>query len=326
MGILNLEDKIYIAGHKGLAGSAILKKFKSENFSNIITKTREQLDLSNNDEVESFFFNEKPDVVILAAAKVGGILANNTYRTEFLIDNVQIQNNVIMNAFKYGVHRFIFLGSSCVYPKNAIQPIKESCLLTGSLEYTNRPYAIAKIAGMELIHSLRQQHGKDYFSIMPTNLFGVNDNYHSENSHVVASLIRKFYEAVKYQKNNVVVWGDGTPMRELMSSDSLANAVHFLATQLSYEEFENSHIAKSGFCHINAGTGDEVSIKELATTIAELIGFNGDIIFDNSKPNGTLRKIMDSSFLRNQGWSNNIHLKDGLKQAIKSFIAAEMKI
>lgn len=313
------SDKIFVAGHKGLAGSAIIESLHNQGFSNIITRNRKELDLLNNQDTLDFFKKEKPDVVILAAAKVGGILANNTFRADFIHENMQIQNNVIWSAHLSNVHRLIFLGSSCIYPKESPQPIKEEYLLTGKLEYTNQPYAIAKIAGIELINSLRKQYNRDYFCVMPTNLFGPNDNYHPENSHVIASLIRKFSEAKKLNYSEVVIWGDGTPLREFMYSFDLGDAICYLASNISFEDFENSSIGKLGLSHINVGSGLELTIKNLAEVIANIVGFNGNIIFDTTKLNGTYRKLMDCSILNGLGWKSSMDFNNSLRKVIEIY-------
>ncbi len=315
------QDKVFIAGHKGLVGSAIVESLRQQGFNNIITKTRSEMDLLNIVDVQKFFIKEKPTVVILAAAKVGGIYANNTYRADFIYQNLQIQNNVIWSAHENDVHRLIFLGSSCIYPRDCLQPIKEEYLLGGKLEYTNQPYALAKIAGIEFITSLRKQYGRDYFCVMPTNLFGPNDNFHPENSHVLPALIRKFCEAKELNLPEVVVWGDGSPFREFMYSNELGNAIGFLASKISFDDLENSSIGQNGFCHINVGTGIEISIRDLAEIIASTVEYNGKIIFDSSKPNGTLRKLMDSSVLKEFGWKANLDFKECIKNTIDWYIS-----
>lgn len=313
------ENKIFVAGHKGLAGSAIIESFKQHGFINIITRNRSELDLLDKNKVHEFFENEKPDIVILAAAKVGGIQANNTFRADFIYENMQIQNNVIWSAHQNDVHRLVFLGSSCIYPRDSSIPIKEEYLLTGKLEYTNQPYAIAKIAGIELINSLRKQYNRDYFCVMPTNLFGPNDNYNPENSHVIASLIRKFCEAIKLNSSEVIIWGDGTPLREFMYSHDLADAICYLASHISFDDFENSPLGKLGLSHINVGSGVELSIKKLAETIGNIVGFNGKIIFDTSKLNGTYQKLMSCSNLNNFGWKSSMDFNICLRSVIDRY-------
>jgi GDP-L-fucose synthase len=317
MSLILKKDKIYVAGHNGLVGSAILRLLDKKGYSNIIVRSHSQLNLLDNESVREFFNLEKPEVVFLAAARVGGIFANNTYRADFIYENMQIQNNVIWCSHKNNVHRLIFLGSSCIYPKLAVQPIKELSLLTGSLEYSNQPYAIAKISGLELINGLRKQHGRDYFSAMPTNLFGINDNFHPENSHVLASLIRKFSEAKQQNKKQVIIWGDGTPLREFMYCDDLASALVFIAENISYFDLERSEIGKNGLSHINIGSGYEISIKELSLLIANIFGYEGGISFDQTKPNGTPRKLMDSSFLVQFGWKSEHSFEKALRKTIE---------
>ena len=313
MSLISDKDKIYVAGHTGLAGSALIRHLEKKGYNKIITRTHKELDLLNSNMIEDFFQNEKPDIVIIAAAKVGGIFANNEYRADFIYENLQIQNNVIWQAFKNNVRRLVFLGSSCIYPKFSEQPIRESSLLTGSLEYTNQPYAIAKIAGLELINSLRKQYKKDYFSVMPTNLFGINDNFHPDKSHVLASLIRKFCDC---KNNEIVVCGDGSPLREFLYSDELASAIIFLMENLSFDDLNESHIGQQNLSHINIGSGFEISIKDLAYLIAKIIDYKGSIIFDHSMPNGTPRKIMDSSYLQKLGWKSIISFEESLKMTI----------
>jgi GDP-L-fucose synthase len=319
VGLISKNDKIFIAGHNGLAGSAILDTLKYHGFNNILTRTRHDLDLLNYSDVQNFFKNEKPNVVILAAAKVGGIYANNEFRADFIYQNLQIQNNVIWSAHENDVHRLIFLGSSCIYPRNCEQPIQEEFLLTGKLENTNQPYAIAKIAGLELINSLRKQYKRDYFSVMPTNLFGPNDNFHPENSHVMAALIRKFSVAKELNLSEVIIWGDGSPLREFMYSKDLGEAIYFLAQNMSFEDLENSRIGKNGHSHINIGSGYELSIKSLAEKISKFVNYKGNIIFDISKPNGTPRKIMDSSLLLKFGWKSLFSFEDAMISSIDFF-------
>lgn len=302
-------DKIYIAGHRGMVGSAIHRKLIKEGFDNIVFQTSSQLDLRNQIEVNEFFRKEKPDYVFLAAAKVGGILANNTYRGEFLYDNLMIQNNIIHASYKYGVKKLLFLGSSCIYPKMAPQPLKEEYLLTGELEPTNEPYAIAKIAGIKLCDAYRSQYGCNFISVMPTNLYGPNDNYDLEKSHVLPALIRKFHEAKKNNETEVVMWGTGNPLREFLHVDDLADACYYL--MLNYNE--------PGL--VNIGVGEDISIKALALLIKEIIGYKGNITHDLSKPDGTPRKLMDVSKLNNAGWKAQIGLEEGIKsvyQGLKS--------
>ncbi|GLR18875.1 GDP-L-fucose synthase [Portibacter lacus] len=295
------SDKIYIAGHRGMVGSAIKRNLEAKGFSNFVERTSNELDLRNQANVKEFFANEKPDFVFLAAAKVGGIQANNTYRAEFLYDNLMIQNNVIHQSHVTGVKKLMFLGSSCIYPKMAPQPMNEDALLTGKLEPTNEPYAIAKIAGIKMCDAYRSQYGSDFISVMPTNLYGPNDNYNLNNSHVLPALIRKFHTAKKQNDPEVIMWGTGSPLREFMHADDLADACVFLM-----EEYSDS-----GF--VNIGTGEEVSIFDLATTIKQVVGYQGNITKDLTKPDGTPRKLMDASKLHNLGWKHKISLKEGIE-------------
>ncbi|MBS3915672.1 MAG: GDP-L-fucose synthase [Bacteroidetes bacterium] len=306
---MEINSKIYVAGHNGMVGSAIIRALQRNGFENIITRTSRELDLRNQSEVETFFKNEKPDYVIDAAAKVGGILANNTYRAEFLYDNLCIQNNVIHHSWKYGVKKLLFLGSSCIYPKLAPQPLKEDYLLSGFLEPTNEPYAIAKIAGIKMCEYYREQYGCNFISAMPTNLYGINDNYHPDNSHVLPALIRKFHEARSLGKSEVVIWGDGTPLREFLYADDLADALVFLLLNYNEKQF------------INVGYGEDISIADLANLIKDIVGFEGNLVFDNSKPNGTPRKLMDSSRLFSLGWKPGTKLRDGIRLAYQDFIS-----
>ena len=318
--MLNKNIKIYIAGHRGMVGSAILRKFKSEGFEKIITKTHDELDLRNQSAVEEFFRSEQPEYVILAAAKVGGILANNTYRAEFIYDNLMIEANVIHSAYKHGVKKLLFLGSSCIYPKLAPQPLKEEYLLSDYLEYTNEPYAIAKIAGIKLCENYYKQYGSNFFSLMPTNLYGPNDNFDLETSHVLPALIRKIHEAKKKQeasskKQEVVVWGTGKPRREFLYVDDLADAVYFLMNKINAKD-----LYEQGISHINVGTGEDLTISELARTIANVIGFEGEIKYDTSKPDGTPRKLLEVSRLHNLGWRHTTTLEEGIKKTYEKFL------
>jgi GDP-L-fucose synthase len=293
-------DKIYIAGHGGMVGSGLERKLRKEGYNNIISRASSELDLRNQQAVNSFFEQEKPDYVILAAAKVGGIHANNTYRAEFIYDNLMIEANVIHAAYLYKVAKLLFLGSSCIYPKMAPQPLKEEYLLSGYLEPTNQPYAIAKIAGIEMCDSYRAQYDCNFISAMPTNLYGTNDNYHPENSHVLPALIRKIILAKKNNEQTVAIWGTGTPRREFLHVDDLADACYFLLQ--NYDE--------QGL--VNIGCGNDVSIKELAELIVAVIGYQGKLVFDKSKPDGTPRKLMDINKLSDLGWKSQINLKDGI--------------
>ena len=296
--------KIYIAGHRGMVGSAIERKLNAEGYHNIIHRTSDELDLRNQQAVNDFFPIEKPDYVILAAAKVGGIHANNTYRAEFIYDNLMMEANVIHASYLNKVKKLLFLGSSCIYPKNAPQPLKEAYLLSGYLEYTNQPYAIAKIAGIEMCDSYRAQYGCNFISAMPTNLYGTNDNYHPENSHVLPALIRRIIIAKKNNEPIVTIWGTGTPRREFMHVDDLANACYFLLQ--NYNE--------AGL--VNIGWGEDVSIKELAEMIAVEVGYAGALEFDATKPDGTPRKLMDTTNINNLGWKPSIKLKEGIRKTI----------
>lgn len=299
---MNKHDKIYVAGHRGMVGSAIVRKLKEEGFDNLILRTSLQLDLRRQTEVEEFFRTEKPDYVFLAAAKVGGILANNVYRGEFLYDNLMIQNNVIHSAYENGVQKLMFLGSSCIYPKLAPQPLQEDYLLTGTLEPTNEPYAIAKIAGIKLCDAYRSQYGCNFISVMPTNLYGPNDNYDLEKSHVLPALIRKFHEAKKSGAPSVTLWGTGKPKREFLHVDDLADACFYLMQ--TYNE--------PGL--VNIGTGEDLEIKELALLIKDIVGYEGTIEHDLSKPDGTPRKLMDVNKLKSAGWTAKIPLVEGIRR------------
>ena len=306
---MNKDAKIYIAGHKGMVGSAILRKLTIEGYSNLIFKSSSELDLRNQAAVESFFNLEKPEYVFLAAAKVGGIVANNAYRADFLYENLAIQNNIIHSAYLHQVKKLMFLGSSCIYPKLAPQPLKEESLLTGLLEETNEPYAIAKIAGIKMCEAYRSQYGCNFISVMPTNLYGYNDNYHPQNSHVLPALIRKFHEAKLNQSAHVEIWGTGTPLREFLFADDLADACYFLMQNYNDEGF------------LNVGVGHDISIKDLALLIKEIIGFEGEIVFDSSKPDGTPRKLMDVSKLSALGWKYQTPLADGIRLAYADFLS-----
>ncbi len=306
------DSKIYVAGHRGMVGSAIVRKLEAEGFQNIITRTSKELDLRNQLAVSEFFANEKPEYVFLAAAKVGGIVANNTYRAEFLYDNLQLQNNVIHYSYVNGVKKLMFLGSSCIYPKLAEQPLKEDYLLTGVLEPTNEPYAIAKIAGIKMCESYRAQYGCNFISVMPTNLYGYNDNYHPQNSHVLPALIRKFHEAKVEGKSEVEIWGTGSPLREFLFSDDLADACFFLMQNYDEQQF------------INIGVGHDISIKDLALLVKKIVGFEGELAFNTSKPDGTPRKLMDVSKLHSLGWKHKIELAEGIEMAYEDFLKKEV--
>ncbi len=297
---MQIDDKIYIAGHRGMVGSAIVRNLQKRGFNNLMLKTSSELDLRNQMAVEGFFAENKPNYVFLSAAKVGGIVANNTYRGEFIYENLMIQNNVIHYAYKYGVKKLLFLGSSCIYPKMCPQPIKEEYLLSGYLEATNEPYAIAKIAGLKMCESYRKQYGVEMISAMPTNLYGPNDNYDLNNSHVLPALIRKFHDAKAKNLASVEIWGTGSPMREFLHVDDLADACVFLMENYSDEQ------------HVNVGTGVDVSIKELAEMVKELVGFKGQLLFNIDKPDGTPRKLLDVSKLHKLGWQHRLDLKEGI--------------
>ena len=299
------SSKIYIAGHRGMVGSAIERKLKAEGYTNIIHRTSNELDLRNQDLVNSFFRVDKPDYVILAAAKVGGIHANNTYRAEFIYDNLMMEANIIHASYLNKVKKLLFLGSSCIYPKMAQQPLKEEYLLSGYLESTNQPYAIAKIAGIEMCDSYRAQYGCNFISAMPTNLYGTNDNYHPENSHVLPALIRRIILAKKNNDPSVVIWGTGTPRREFMHVDDLADACYFLLHNYN----------QAGL--VNIGWGEDVTIKELATLIASLTGYKGSLEFDTTKPDGTPRKLMDTTKLSSLGWKPSIKLEEGISRTVE---------
>ena len=291
-----------------MVGSAIFRKLEAEGFNNIIARTSSELDLRNQQAVSDFFKEIKPEYVFLAAAKVGGIVANNTYRAEFLYDNLAIQNNIIHNSYLNNVEKLMFLGSSCIYPKLAPQPLKEEYLLTGLLEESNEPYAIAKIAGIKMCDAYRSQYGCNYISVMPTNLYGYNDNYHPQNSHVLPALIRKFHEAKTNKASQVTIWGTGSPKREFLFADDLAEACYFLM-----QNYNEPNL-------INVGTGEDLTIKELALLIKGIIGFEGELVFDSSKPDGTPRKLMDVTRLHNQGWKHSVKLEDGIKLAYDDFL------
>jgi len=302
---MDLTAKIYIAGHRGMVGSGLERKLRNEGYNNIVTRISDELDLRNQQAVNDFFEKEKPAYVILAAAKVGGIHANNTYRAEFIYDNLMIEANVIHAAYVHKVTKLLFLGSSCIYPKMAPQPLKEEYLLSGYLEPTNQPYAIAKIAGIEMCDSYRAQYGCNFISAMPTNLYGTNDNYHPENSHVLPALIRRIVLAKKNNESTVTIWGTGTPRREFLHVDDLADACYFLLQNYNEQGL------------VNIGCGIDVSIKELAELISLEVDYNGELIFDNTKPDGTPRKLMDTSKINSIGWHSRINLKDGIKKTIE---------
>jgi GDP-L-fucose synthase len=303
---MKLDSKIYIAGHRGMVGSALVRALENQGFKNLIYRTSKELDLTNQIQVQKFFENEKPEYVFLAAAKVGGIVANNTYRADFIYQNLMIQNNVIHAAYENGVTKLMFLGSSCIYPKNAPQPLKEEYLLTGLLELTNEPYAIAKIAGIKMCEAYRDQYGCNFISVMPTNLYGPNDNYELNNSHVLPALLRKFIEAKNNGQQSVTIWGTGTPLREFLHVDDLADACLFLMKNYNEKEF------------LNVGVGHDISIIDLAKMVKEIVGFEGYIILDKTKPDGTPRKLLDVSKLRELGWEAKIGLHVGIIEIVNS--------
>ena len=311
------NSKIFVAGHRGLVGSAIVRKLKNEGYDNLVLKTRQELDLRDKKAVGSFFKTEQPEYVFLAAAKVGGIQANNTYPADFIIQNIEIETNVITSALQVGVKRLLFLGSSCIYPRECPQPIKEEYLLTGQLEPTNEPYAIAKIAGIKMCESINRQHGTDFRSLMPTNLYGPGDNFHPENSHVIPGLLRRFHEAKVRGDKYVNVWGSGRPRREFMHVDDLASACVYIMN-LDKDIYDN--FTQPMLSHVNVGVGKDCSIKELAETIAEVVGFDGEICFDTSKPDGTPQKLLDISRISALGWSAKISLEEGLKHTYQWFL------
>lgn len=302
------ESKIYVAGHRGMVGSAIVRKLTSLGYTNLLTRTSAELDLRNQQQVSDFFEVEKPEYVFLAAAKVGGIVANNTYRADFLYENLAIQNNIIHGSYLNKVKKLMFLGSSCIYPKLAPQPLKESYLLSGYLEQTNEPYAIAKIAGIKMCEAYRAQYGCNFISVMPTNLYGTNDNYDLVNSHVLPAMIRKFHEAKEKDASEMTLWGTGSPMREFLHADDLAEACLFLM-----ENYNESEL-------VNIGTGEDVTIENLAALVKQIIGFQGKIVWDTAKPDGTPRKLMDVSKLHGLGWHHKIALEEGIKLAYQDFL------
>ena len=332
--MIDKNKKLYIAGHQGMVGSALMRKFQAEGFTNIVTRTFEELDLRRQKEVEEFFEKEKPDYVIIAAAKVGGILANNTYRAEFIYDNLMIESNLIHAAYRSNVEKLIFLGSSCIYPKNATQPLKEEYLLSGYLENTNEPYAVAKIAGIKMCENYYKQYGCNFYSVMPTNLYGPNDNFDLNTSHVLPALIRKFHEGkvgsnkvtkapvsksetrqAKGQSDTVVVWGTGKPRREFMYVDDLADAVYYLINSIDAKDLYAKEISL-----INVGTGEDLTIAELAALVEKVVGFNGDVIYDSTKPDGTPRKLLDVSRIHQLGWRHGTSLEEGIGKAYEWFL------
>jgi len=320
--MMNSNDKIYVAGHNGMVGSAIVRKLREKGFVNIISRSSAELDLTNQQNVHNFLQDESPDYVVIAAAKVGGVYANDSYPAEFIYQNLMIEANLIHGSYLAGVNKLLFLGSSCIYPKESQQPIKEDYLLSGHLESTNEPYAIAKIAGIKLCESYNRQHGTDYRSIMPTNLYGPNDNFHPKNSHVIPALIGKFHEAKVRGKPFVEVWGSGKPMREFLHVDDMADASIYIMDI-------DKRILKSEvdpmLSHINIGTGTDITIKDVAKTIKEVVGFCGEIIFNTKMPDGTKRKLLDVSKMENLGWNSKITLKDGLEEVYEWFLKNKNK-
>jgi len=310
---MNKKNKIYVAGHRGMVGSAIIRRLQSEGYMNIVTRTSKDLDLRRQAEVETFFAKEKPDYVFLAAAKVGGIMANSTYPADFMYDNMIMEMNVIRSSFENKVKKLLFLGSSCIYPRMAPQPMREDSLLTSALEQTNEAYALAKISGLKYCEYLNRQHGTDYISAMPTNLYGPNDNYHPKNSHVLPAMIRRFHEAKDAGLSEVVIWGTGTPLREFLYVDDLADACLHLMNSYSGNET------------VNLGTGKEVSIMELAQTVKKIVGYEGAITLDSTKPDGTPRKLLDVSKLNRLGWKYTTELEDGIDLSYKDFLNSEIR-
>jgi GDP-L-fucose synthase len=318
---MDKNAKIYVAGHRGLVGSALMRQLQVQGYSNIVTRTHAELDLTNQQSVADFFKTEKPEYVILAAAKVGGIHANNTYPAEFIHENLAIQTNVIHQSYLADVKRLLFLGSSCIYPRDCPQPIKEEYLLTGPLEATNRPYALAKIAGIEMCWSYNRQYGTQYLAAMPTNLYGIGDNYHPENSHVIPALIRKFHEAKVNHQPTVTIWGSGTPRREFLYSDDMAQACLFLM-QLPDNQFKQllAHDRNDGLPPlVNVGTGSDITIKQLAELVGSVVGYGGQLIFDSTKPDGTMRKLMDVSLINSLGWQAGTSFIDGMNYAYQNY-------
>ena len=314
---MNLSDKIYIAGHSGLVGSAIERLLKKRGFKNLLIRSHKELDLTNQRQVNDFFKKEKPNYVILAAAKVGGIHANNTYPADFIYENIMIEANVINSAYQNNVERLLFLGSTCIYPKSVKQPMEEKALLTNVPEPTNEPYALAKIAGIKLCESYNRQHDTDFRSVMPTNLYGINDNFHPENSHVIPGLMRRFHEAKINNYKDVKVWGSGNAMREFLYVDDMAEASLFV---LELEKKVYQENTEPMLSHINVGTGKDITIRELAEIMKEVVGFNGELFFDTSRPDGTSRKLIDVSRLSKMGWNYRTNLREGLAETYKWFL------
>jgi GDP-L-fucose synthase len=324
------SSKIYVAGHRGLVGSAIVKNLEAKGYSNIITRTHTELDLCEQRAVAEFFESEKPEYVILAAAKVGGIYANNCYRAEFIYDNLMIQNNVIHQSYLNGVKKLLFLGSTCIYPKEAQQPMPENCLLTSPLEYTNEPYAIAKIAGIKMCESYNLQYGTNFISVMPTNLYGPNDNFDLNNSHVLPAILRKMHEAKLANLPTVEIWGSGKPRREFLYSEDMADACVFLVENRDFNDIVR-HSRKGGNpsaeirnTHINIGTGEDISIAELAELIKKVVGYNGELVYNTSKPDGTMKKLTDVSKLHDLGWRHSVGLEEGIKKVYEWYLSVKI--
>jgi len=322
---MNKNSKIYIAGHRGLVGSAIVKNLESKGYTNLVYRTHKELDLLDASSVAKFFEDEKPEYVILAAAKVGGIVANNTYRADFIYENLQIQNNVIHQSYVHGVTKLLFLGSTCIYPKNAPQPMPEDCLLTSPLEYTNEPYAIAKIAGIKMCESYNIQYGTNFISVMPTNLYGPNDNFDLETSHVLPALLRKMHEAKLNNTPQVEIWGSGKPRREFLYSEDMADACVFLLKNRDFKDTYKDNQKEIINTHINIGTGIDISIKELALTIKKIVGYEGELYFNTTKPDGTMIKLTASSKLHSLGWKHKVELEDGIKTMYEWYLESKGK-
>ena len=319
---MNKNSKIYIAGHRGLVGSAIVKNLQAKGYTNLVYKTHKELDLTNQIEVEKFFETELPEYVILAAAKVGGIVANNTYRADFIYENLAIQNNVIHQSYKYKVKKLLFLGSTCIYPKDAPQPMKEDCLLTSPLEYTNEPYAIAKIAGIKMCESYNLQYNTNFISVMPTNLYGPNDNFDLETSHVLPALLRKMHEAKIDNTPFVEIWGSGKPRREFLYSDDMADACVFLLENRDFKDTYKNNEKEIRNTHINIGTGIDISIKELAELIRQIVDYKGELKFNSEKPDGTMVKLTDPSKLHSLGWKHKVELEDGIRTMYEWYLGS----
>lgn len=322
---MDKNSKIYVAGHRGLVGSAIVKNLQSRGYTNLIFRTHSELDLLDQRAVSEFFATEKPEYVFLAAAKVGGIVANNTYRADFIYENLMIQNNIIHQSYVNNVKKLMFLGSTCIYPKNAPQPMPEDCLLTDTLEYTNEPYAIAKIAGIKMCESYNLQYGTNYISVMPTNLYGPNDNFDLETSHVLPALIRKIHEAKIANSKSVEIWGTGKPMREFLWSEDMADACVFLMENRDFKDIFSAS-AEIRNTHINIGTGEDISIKDLAEMIKEIVRFEGELYFNTDKPDGTMKKLTDVSKLHGLGWKHTVELYDGITTMYQWYLSQQRNL